>query len=82
MAKKTTPLRAIRAKCLDCSCGQIKEVRECPRTICELYPYRLGHDPARRGIGASREHLAAIRPEKTVAEQGILTGKGKQGVGP
>lgn len=30
----TTPLRAIRLKCLDCTCGQITEVRECPIPDC------------------------------------------------
>lgn len=28
MAKRT-PLKAIRAKCLECSCGQVKEVKLC-----------------------------------------------------
>ena len=47
----TTPLRAIRAKCLDCCCGQVNEVRLCPCLDCSLYPYRLGKDPARAGKG-------------------------------
>lgn len=44
MAKRT-PLRAIRAKCLDCSYGQAKEVRLCPVEKCPLYGYRFGHRP-------------------------------------
>ncbi len=40
-----TPMKAIRAKCLDCSCGQVKEVRECPVTTCALWPYRMGRRP-------------------------------------
>lgn len=44
MAQRT-PLRAIRAKCLDCSYGQLKEVRLCPVTKCPLYEYRMGHRP-------------------------------------
>lgn len=40
-----TPIKAIRAKCLDCSCGQIAEVRLCPSVNCPLYPYRMGHRP-------------------------------------
>ena len=43
--KKLTPIKAIRAKCIDCSCGQLKEVRECPITRCPLYPYRMGKRP-------------------------------------
>ena len=40
-----TPIKAIRANCLDCMCGQQKEVRLCPSTDCPLYPYRMGHRP-------------------------------------
>lgn len=46
-----TPIKAIRAKCLDCCCGQVNEVRLCPCTECSLYSYRLGKDPARAGKG-------------------------------
>lgn len=42
---KLTPIKAIRAKCLDCSARQVKEVRECPLTNCPLYEYRMGHRP-------------------------------------
>jgi len=51
MAKSITPLRAIREKCRECSGGSASEVRECPVLGCPLYPYRDGHNPARRGIG-------------------------------
>jgi hypothetical protein len=49
-----TPMKAIRAKCMDCSNNQIVEVRECPVTNCPLYPYRMGHNPNRKGIGGKR----------------------------
>lgn len=42
---KLTPIKAIRAKCLDCACGQFSEVRECPVTGCPLWEYRMGHRP-------------------------------------
>lgn len=41
-----TPMKAIRANCLDCCGGSPKEVRLCPSAKCPLYPYRLGHRPA------------------------------------
>jgi hypothetical protein len=41
-----TPMRAIRAKCLDCSGGSPKEVRACPVTACPLWPLRFGKRPA------------------------------------
>lgn len=40
-----TPIKAIRAKCLDCCCGAPKEVRLCSVRKCPLYPYRMGHRP-------------------------------------
>ena len=43
--RKITPMKAIRAKCLDCTCFQPKEVRLCVIEKCPLYPYRMGHKP-------------------------------------
>ena len=42
-----TPIKAIRAKCLDCSCGEKKEVRLCPIESCPLWPYRMGKRPTK-----------------------------------
>ena len=50
-AKMLTPIKAIRAKCLDCTCGSPQEVRLCPTPDCPLYPYRMGHNPNRKGKG-------------------------------
>ena len=46
MTTKCDILKVIRQKCLDCSCFQPSEVRECPITACSLWPYRLGIDPS------------------------------------
>ena len=43
--KPQSPLRAIRAKCLDCSCYQISEVRLCEAVKCPLWPFRAGRHP-------------------------------------
>ena len=40
-----TPVKAIRAKCLDCTGGQFSEIRLCPVHTCALHPYRMGHRP-------------------------------------
>ena len=40
-----TPIKAIRAKCLDCCCGHPSEVRICTAVKCPLYPYRMGKRP-------------------------------------
>lgn len=43
--KRLTPLKAIRAKCLDCCCWNSYEVKLCAAKKCALYPYRLGKNP-------------------------------------
>ena len=43
--KLTTPIKAIRAKCIDCCCGDTREVRLCPAEDCPLHPFRYGKNP-------------------------------------
>jgi hypothetical protein len=45
----TSPMRAIRAKCLDCCCGHQSEVRLCQSTKCALWPFRAGRHPYTSG---------------------------------
>lgn len=40
-----TPMKAIRARCLDCSGQQPSEVRNCAVKNCALWSYRMGHRP-------------------------------------
>ena len=40
-----TPIKAIRAKCMDCMCDSHVEIKLCPITDCSLYPYRFGTNP-------------------------------------
>jgi hypothetical protein len=78
--KALRPLKAIRAKCLDCGGGSQAEVRLCEIEDCPLYPYRLGHNPARAGKGG----CAKVRgPEKAheipthvqISRQGMAKGE-------
>ena len=55
-----TPMKAIRAKCLDCTCHQPKEIRECSITTCPLWPYRMGKRP--------KDQAADERAEQEVCE--------------
>ena len=61
-----TPLQAIRAKCLDCCCGQAKEVRFCVCPDCSLFPFRFGKNPNRAGLTNSGSF------SKTAAQQTIF----------
>ena len=42
--KRLTRKKAIRAKCIDCMCGNTAEVRRCPSKNCSLWPYRMGKE--------------------------------------
>ena len=53
--KLLTPIKAIRAKCLDCCAGQKKEVALCAAVNCPLHPYRFGHRPTSEEAAASGE---------------------------
>lgn len=50
-----TPIKAIRAKCVDCTAGQLIEIRLCPIKTCPLYEYRMGHRPKKDKNEISRE---------------------------
>jgi len=43
--KVKNPRTAIRAKCVECSGGSLKEVNECPVDTCALHPFRMGVNP-------------------------------------
>lgn len=60
MGKKISIIKAIRLKCLDCMCGQSKEVSLCPSEDCSLWMFRLGKVPSRGGIGNKK----AVPPKK------------------
>ena len=42
------PVKAIRARCLDCCCGDASEVRKCVATDCPSWPFRMGTNPFRK----------------------------------
>jgi len=53
------PVKAIRAKCLECSGGSATEVKECPIKGCALYEFRFGRNPYRKPI--TDEHREMLR---------------------
>jgi len=63
--RRLTPLRAIRAKCLDCCSKQPSEVRNCESLECPLYPYRFGKNPNRAGIGKNNGCFSQKKPTQT-----------------
>ena len=51
---RQTPLKTIRAYCLQCVGGHPKEVRYCSVQECPLHFYRFGTNPSRQGVGPGR----------------------------
>jgi hypothetical protein len=74
-------LAAIRAKCLDCSCGNRAEVADCLVRACPLWPFRMGKNPWRAEVSASRREAArrsAARLQRagTIPASGATAGLG------
>ena len=55
----TSPIKAIRAKCLDCACTS-HEVRLCPVKACPLWDFRFGRNPYRKGREFTDEERRAV----------------------
>lgn len=70
-----TPIKAIRAKCLDCCCGSSNEVRACPVENCPLFEYRFGRRPKPEG-----SYTPEDEDQKNAGLRGGLSEKPKGGV--
>lgn len=72
--KITSPVKAIRAKCLDCCGDSATEVKLCVSKNCVLYPFRFGKNPyVKRNYtdeqrAAMAERLAKIKEKKDMEE--------------
>jgi hypothetical protein len=80
--KHLTPMKAIRAKCLDCSGGSSSEVRLCEIEDCPLYPWRFGKRPqtvARRAVLAA-DRAATRAAGATTQETGSEVAARRQGL--
>ena len=67
-AEITSPIKAIRAKCLDCCIGQREEVKLCPAKDCPLWPFRLGKNPNRKRVLTEEQKRAAAERLKKARE--------------
>lgn len=66
----SSPLKAIRAKCLDCVFNAY-EVKHCPMTDCALWPYRFGKNPfIKREMTEEQKKAAGERLKKAREAKG------------
>lgn len=73
-------LKAVRAKCLDCSGSSAAEAKACPVTSCPLFPFRLGSDPWRKRATLSddeREKRTARLQSARSSREAILDGRAR-----
>ncbi len=58
MSKDVSPVRSIRKYCVQvCQSGSPKEARHCSNSECPLFPFRMGTNPNRQGIGGHPSFL-------------------------
>ena len=65
--RETNPLKAIRARCLDCCCGNASEVRKCVAVDCPSWPFRMGVNPFRQKRTLSPEQKRTMAERLRVA---------------
>ncbi len=59
---RLTPLKAIRAFCLQCVCESSPEVKLCPSTdTCPLWPHRFGKNPTITGKTSNPKGREALK---------------------
>ena len=68
---KKSPLKAIRAKCLECSNDSSNEVKTCTVENCYLYPFRFGKNPYRTKRVLTEEQKEAARNRLKKARESI-----------
>ena len=71
-----TPMKAIRAKCLDCCVGNSAEVRKCHIETCSLHPFRFGKNPFRQKRVLTEEQKQAVRHRLEKGRARSLQNKG------
>lgn len=60
LPKTTSPLRAIRLKCIDCCGGSMKEVERCDIVKCPLHAFKAGKNPYRKKRELTEEQKARL----------------------
>lgn len=64
-----SPMKAIRQKCLECSCGSPTEVKECKVTKCPLYEFRFGKNPNRKKLTDEERQILRERAIKNLVNK-------------
>lgn len=74
----TSPVKAIRAYCLECSNGATSEVKNCPICDCPLFPFRFGKNPYRKQREMTEEERRVLADRLKEARKGLTNSEGKE----
>jgi hypothetical protein len=64
-----TPLKVIRARCLDCCAGSAAEVRTCTAVHCPSWPYRMATSPFRAPLSEEEKSRRAMQAKRMLASK-------------
>lgn len=64
MGKIRNPMTAIRARCIQCTNGQVSEVKLCPCETCALHPFRMGKNIFHKRTKAAMDRDAAAEGDE------------------
>ena len=72
--REQNPLKALRARCLDCCCGNASELRKCVSVDCPSWPFRMGKNPfrAKRQLSDEQKRHMAERLRARAETGGAL----------
>ena len=75
----TSPLKAIRANCVDCMGGHARLVSSCELVDCPLWPYRMGKNPfhTRKMTDEQRQRLVD-QGKRAAAEKTVSNGRSER----
>lgn len=65
--KPMSPLKALRARCIDCCAAQPGEVRLCTAVACPSWPFRMGSNPWRKEASDAQREQGRLLARKTAA---------------
>ena len=64
-----SPLKAIKAFCIECCGDSYNEMKRCPATNCKLYPFRFGKNPYLKKEMTEEQRKAASERMKELREK-------------
>jgi len=70
-----TPMKAVRAHCVECCGGSYAEANKCTATGCALWPYRMGRNPFHARAKTRKPATAVtVQASNPTASNAILGG--------